>query len=161
MNLINSSNLFGAFGVDGWMTFSIFLANLRLCLMKPHLTLLLTHICPNYNAFEPGLKYLYLKTPHKTPKNHANFPMLLLQSMGNGKTQKKFRDVWGGQTANALHIFAFWSHILKKMFTKCCCEPFHFIFQELHQTFPILSFCWLEYLLGGVPTKLAPLKLGI
>jgi hypothetical protein len=72
------------------MTFSIFLANLRLCLMKSHLILLLAHIRPNYNAFEQGLKF-----PHKTPKIlHANFPMLL-QSMDDGKSQKKFKDVWG------------------------------------------------------------------
>jgi hypothetical protein len=58
---------FWSLGVDEWMTFSIFLANLSLCLMKSHLNLLLAHICPNYNAFKRGLKYLYLKTlnPYK------------------------------------------------------------------------------------------------
>jgi len=54
---------FWSLGIDGWMTFSIFLANLRLCLMKSHLTLLLAHICPNCSAFKRGLKYLHLKTP--------------------------------------------------------------------------------------------------
>ncbi len=63
--------------------------------MKSHLTLLLAHICPNYSAFKQGLKYLSLfEDCDKIPKNHANFPMLL-QSMGDGKSQKKFKDVWG------------------------------------------------------------------
>jgi hypothetical protein len=50
------------------MTFSIFMANLRLCLLTSHLTLLLAHICPTYNAFKRGLKYLYLKTPQNPYK---------------------------------------------------------------------------------------------
>lgn len=116
------------------MTFSIFLANLRLCLMKSHLILLLAHICPNYNAFEQGLKF---------PHNMQTFPCCC-RAWVMEKARRSSR-MFGGQTANVLHIFAFWSHILKKMFTKCYCEPFHFIFQELHQNIPILNFCWLEY----------------
>lgn len=133
---------FWSLGVDGWMTFSIFLANLRLCLMKSHLTLLLAHICPNCSAFKRGLKYLYLKTP-QTPKNHANFPMLL-RSMGDGKSQKKFRDVWGTNRQCLTYFFAFWSHILKKIFTKYYCEPFHFI-SFSRNSIKLLNFCWLEH----------------
>lgn len=131
-----------------WMTFSIFLANLSLCLMKSHLTLLLAHICPDYNAFKRGWKYLYLKTP----KNHANFPMRTFPCCCRAWAMEKARGssvMFGGQTANALCIFAFWSHILKKMFTKCYCELFHFHFPGTPSNIPILNFCWLEYCEAG------------